>query len=73
MNVYVYVSDLLGAVLLHAAVDVAESGSGQHVGRLLVDQRVKVSLDLGGEKKKKTQREKEKRAAQHPVRAEAAL
>lgn len=39
-------------MLLHAAVDVAQSGSGQHVGCLLVDQGVKVSLDL---KKKKTQ------------------
>ena len=37
---------LLGAVLLHTAVDVAQPGSGQHVGRLLVDQSVKVSLDL---------------------------
>lgn len=38
--------DLFGAVLLDAAVDVTQSGSGQHVGRLLVDQSVKVSLDL---------------------------
>lgn len=33
-------------MLLDTAVDVAQSGSGQHVGRLLVDQSVKVSLDL---------------------------
>lgn len=32
--------------MLHTAVDVAEPGSGQHVGRLLVDQSVEVSLDL---------------------------
>lgn len=39
-------SHLFGTVLLDTAVDVTESGSGQHVGRLLVDQSVKVSLDL---------------------------
>lgn len=40
------VSHLFGTMLLDTAVDVTESGSGQHVGRLLVDQSVKVSLDL---------------------------
>lgn len=40
------VSHLFGTVLLDTAVDVTESSSGQHVGRLLVDQSVKVSLDL---------------------------
>lgn len=38
--------DLFSTVLLDAAVDVAQSSSGQHVGRLLVDQSVKVSFDL---------------------------
>lgn len=38
--------DLLGAVLLHAVVDVAESSSGQNIGGLLVDQGIKVSLNL---------------------------
>lgn len=33
-------------MLLDAVVDVAESGSGQHIGGLLVDERVEVSLDL---------------------------
>lgn len=33
-------------MLLDTAVDVAQSGPGQHVGCLLVDQSVKVSLDL---------------------------
>lgn len=37
---------LLSTVLLDAVVDVTESGSGQHKGGLLVDQRVEVSLDL---------------------------
>ena len=52
MRVKRSVWDLFRAVLLDAAVDVTDSGSGQHVGRLLVDQSVKVGLDLGnvGEK-----------------------
>jgi len=33
-------------MLLDTAVDVTQLGSGQHVGCLLVDQGVKVSLDL---------------------------
>lgn len=33
-------------MLLDDAVEVTQSGSGQHEGRLLVDQSVKVSLDL---------------------------
>lgn len=33
-------------MLLDTAVDVTQSSSGQHVGCLLVDQSVKVSLDL---------------------------
>lgn len=33
-------------MLLDAVVDVTEAGSGQHIGGLLVDQRVEVSLDL---------------------------
>lgn len=60
--------DLLGTVLLHTAVDVTESGSGQHVGRLLVDQGVKVSLDL-----EKRGIEKEWLNIQQSVRPEAAL
>lgn len=37
---------LFSTVLLDAAVDVAQPSSGQHVGCLLVDQCVKVSLNL---------------------------
>lgn len=37
---------LLGTVLLDAVVDATESGSGQHKGSLLVDERVEVSFDL---------------------------
>lgn len=37
---------LLSTVLLHAAVDVTEPSSRQHVWRLLVDESVKMSLDL---------------------------
>lgn len=37
---------LLITVLLHAAVDVTEPSSRQHVWRLLVDESVKMSLDL---------------------------
>lgn len=38
--------DLFSTVLLDTAVDVTQSSSGQHVGCLLVDQSVKVSLNL---------------------------
>lgn len=37
---------LLSSVLLHAAVDVTEPSSRQHVRGLLVDESVKMSLDL---------------------------
>lgn len=37
---------LLSSVLLHAAIDVTEPSSRQHVWRLLVDESVKMSLDL---------------------------
>lgn len=37
---------LLSTVLLHAAVDVTEPSSRQHVWRLLVDESVKMSLNL---------------------------
>lgn len=39
-------TDLFCAVLLHTVVDKTQSSSGQHVGRLLVDQRIQMSLDL---------------------------
>lgn len=57
--------NLFWAVLLHTAVDVAQSGSGQHVGRLLVDQRIKVSLDL-----KREGEESEERLRTDPVHCE---
>lgn len=37
---------LFSTVLLDTVVDITQSSSSQHVGRLLVDQSVKVSLDL---------------------------
>lgn len=49
---------LLSTVLLHAAVDVAEPSSRQHVWRLLIDESVKMSLDLQNvEKQIKNHRE----------------
>lgn len=37
---------LLSSVLLHAAIDVTEPSSRQHVWRLLIDESVKMSLNL---------------------------
>lgn len=46
MHVEKKMRDLLGGVLLHTVVDVAQSSPCQNVGCLLIDQRVKMSLDL---------------------------
>lgn len=46
MSMCSQVRHLFSSVLLDAAVDVAQPSSCQHVGCLLVDQRVKVSLNL---------------------------
>lgn len=43
---------LLSTVLLHTAVDVTEPSSCQHVWRLLVDESVKMSLNLQNAEKK---------------------
>lgn len=43
---------LISTVLLHAAVDVTQPSSRQHVWRLLVDESVKMSLDLENLKEK---------------------
>lgn len=49
MSTCCLVLHLFGTVLLDTAVDITQPSSSQHVGCLLVDQSVKVSLDLQNE------------------------